>query len=314
VNGHPAPDAARLLAARGRRPARAVTGLWRPGVAEPRPPATGAGSTAVDDAARVQPGQASVPPAAGRPSPGSGATGSLSPDRPSPGSHAPGRRASSLESRLAPAGPGTSGPVTRNGPPTGPAGTPGLADAGPEPASGNVARRTRTSRAARRHAGQPELPPATMIETGDLGSREDPAPPRDAVHGMTPTASARNRSAATIRAARLSGLAAPGLDGSQLAERALRQAAASTSAAWPRAEPAPSVRAELVPAGAAPATDPAAGIPALREGARPEPGHPPVAIGEIHVHVAAPPAAGADPLALLAPYALGLTARRDGAR
>jgi hypothetical protein len=37
---------------------------------------------------------------------------------------------------------------------------------------------------------------------------------------------------------------------------------------------------------------------------------PPVTIGEIHVHVAAPAEAGPDPLALLAPWANGLTARR----
>jgi len=43
------------------------------------------------------------------------------------------------------------------------------------------------------------------------------------------------------------------------------------------------------------------------------PTHPPVTIGEIHVHVAEPPSAAADPLALLAPYARGLTARGDGA-
>ena len=43
------------------------------------------------------------------------------------------------------------------------------------------------------------------------------------------------------------------------------------------------------------------------------PAHPPVTIGEIHVHVTEPAGAAADPLALLAPYARGLTARRDGA-
>lgn len=41
---------------------------------------------------------------------------------------------------------------------------------------------------------------------------------------------------------------------------------------------------------------------------------PPVSIGEIHVHVAAPAGATPDPLALLAPYADGITARRAGAR
>jgi len=37
---------------------------------------------------------------------------------------------------------------------------------------------------------------------------------------------------------------------------------------------------------------------------------PPVSIGEIHVHVAAPPGPPPDPLAALAPYASGITARR----
>lgn len=36
---------------------------------------------------------------------------------------------------------------------------------------------------------------------------------------------------------------------------------------------------------------------------------PPVVIGEIHVHEAAPPPATPDPLSLLAPYQHGLTAR-----
>ena len=41
---------------------------------------------------------------------------------------------------------------------------------------------------------------------------------------------------------------------------------------------------------------------------------PPVSIGEIHVHVAAPAGPTPDPLALLAPYADGITSRRAGAR
>lgn len=42
--------------------------------------------------------------------------------------------------------------------------------------------------------------------------------------------------------------------------------------------------------------------------------HPPVSIGEIHVHVAEPAPAAADPLALLTLYGQGLTARRGGNR
>lgn len=61
------------------------------------------------------------------------------------------------------------------------------------------------------------------------------------------------------------------------------------------------------PAGPAPA------VPAPPASPHAMPPHPPVTIGEIHVHVAEPAPAGADPLALLAPYARGLTARRDGA-
>jgi hypothetical protein len=56
--------------------------------------------------------------------------------------------------------------------------------------------------------------------------------------------------------------------------------------------------------------EPAPAAPAVPRAA---PGHPPVTIGEIHVHVTEPAAAAADPLSLLAPYAQGLTARRDGA-
>ena len=47
---------------------------------------------------------------------------------------------------------------------------------------------------------------------------------------------------------------------------------------------------------------------------RAEPAHPPVSIGEIHVHVAESAPAAADPLALLTPYGQGLTARRGGIR
>jgi len=62
-----------------------------------------------------------------------------------------------------------------------------------------------------------------------------------------------------------------------------------------------------------PAPEHSAAVPGPRTDPRAAPAHPPVTIGEIHVHVAEPPAAAADPLALLAPYARGLTARRDGA-
>jgi hypothetical protein len=41
---------------------------------------------------------------------------------------------------------------------------------------------------------------------------------------------------------------------------------------------------------------------------------PPVSIGEIHVHVTAPAEPPADPMALLAPYTHGLTARREALR
>jgi hypothetical protein len=64
-----------------------------------------------------------------------------------------------------------------------------------------------------------------------------------------------------------------------------------------------------------PVTGPAADSRAQQ--ARPgraETAHPPVSIGEIHVHVAESAPAAADPLALLAPYSQGLTARRGGPR
>jgi hypothetical protein len=64
-----------------------------------------------------------------------------------------------------------------------------------------------------------------------------------------------------------------------------------------------------------PAVSPAA-EPRVQQPSRPraEPAHPPVSIGEIHVHVTEPAPAAADPLALLTPYGHGLTARRGGSR
>lgn len=62
-----------------------------------------------------------------------------------------------------------------------------------------------------------------------------------------------------------------------------------------------------------PAAEPAPALTGPVTGPHASLTHPPVTIGEIHVHVAEPPSAAADPLALLAPYARGLTARRDGA-
>ena len=55
-------------------------------------------------------------------------------------------------------------------------------------------------------------------------------------------------------------------------------------------------------------------VPGQLDGPRPGTEYPPVTIGEIHVHVTEPAAARPDPLALLAPYARGLTARREGPR
>ena len=75
------------------------------------------------------------------------------------------------------------------------------------------------------------------------------------------------------------------------------------------AQPAP---AEAAPPAAVP--DRAPSSPEAPFRARAEPAHPPVTIGEIHVHVAEPAPSTADPLALLAPYRQGLTARRGGAR
>ena len=68
----------------------------------------------------------------------------------------------------------------------------------------------------------------------------------------------------------------------------------------------------------APAQVPARPEPVERAGPPPAPAGPPerhavppVTIGEIHIHEAVPAAAPADPLALLAPYGGGLTARRN---
>lgn len=89
--------------------------------------------------------------------------------------------------------------------------------------------------------------------------------------------------------------------------------------------PAPPVSAadpSKQPTATSPATGPvtmtsggperAPAVPAPPDSPRAVPVHPPVTIGEIHVHVTEPAPPGADPLALLAPYTRGLTARRDG--
>jgi hypothetical protein len=65
---------------------------------------------------------------------------------------------------------------------------------------------------------------------------------------------------------------------------------------------------------ATPAPEGASAVPEPAAGSRAETAQPPVTIGEIHVHVTEPARAAADPLALLAPYTNGLTARRGGAR
>jgi hypothetical protein len=69
------------------------------------------------------------------------------------------------------------------------------------------------------------------------------------------------------------------------------------------------VAATPPPPAPAPAAD-----PHVQRQPRAESAHPPVSIGEIHVHVAEPAPAAADPLALLTPYGHGLTARRGGIR
>lgn len=74
------------------------------------------------------------------------------------------------------------------------------------------------------------------------------------------------------------------------------------------APPAPPQPAGLpITAAAEPPQAPVRAAPA------PQPLPPPVSIGEIHIYEASRPAAPADPLALLAPYAGGLTARRSPA-
>jgi hypothetical protein len=89
----------------------------------------------------------------------------------------------------------------------------------------------------------------------------------------------------------------------------------SPELAW-RLERDPAVGEALAdPAPAEPGQVAERGVGVRGTAAGPRAGHqyPPVTIGEIHVHVSEP-GGGPDPLALLAPYARGLTARRDGAR
>jgi hypothetical protein len=95
--------------------------------------------------------------------------------------------------------------------------------------------------------------------------------------------------------------------GRPLVERASRAAqpvaAPEQGAAWLTIQAAPEPAQPLE-------RDQTAALPP--GGPYPGPVHPPVSIGEIHVHVTEPAVSGADPLALLTPYARGLTARRGG--
>jgi hypothetical protein len=94
------------------------------------------------------------------------------------------------------------------------------------------------------------------------------------------------------------------------AHRPARSAAAPDPGTMPSGAPSPPEPATATAQTPERAPGVTVGPPAA---VREVPAHPPVTIGEIHVHVTEPAGAAADPLALLAPYARGLTARRDGA-
>jgi hypothetical protein len=90
---------------------------------------------------------------------------------------------------------------------------------------------------------------------------------------------------------------------SALLERARRAMAESPEEVGPRRpEPVQPDTAPVVTPAREPEQAPVMATP-------PQPVPPPVTIGEIHIHEAAHAGPAADPLALLAPYAGGLTAR-----
>jgi syndecan 1 len=159
----------------------------------------------------------------------------------------------------------------------------------------------------------PGPPPAPVPLPAAVRTADTGRPPRDdATPAPVPPAAAA-APAARDRIPRPEGLtritgATPFVKRARRPARSV--ASPDTGTVRPAARPQPqpeSPTAETPTPGQTPA---AARTPAPPRAA---PAHPPVTIGEIHVHVTEPAAAAADPFSLLAPYAQGLTARRDGA-
>jgi hypothetical protein len=171
--------------------------------------------------------------------------------------------------------------------PLAPARATGSAPPGPPPVPVVRAARPADATGLPRHDGPVPQAPA---EARDIQGRAWPGEPV----GLTPATGANQLVA---RARRPGRSVSPGRSVKRPDDGVGRPAAPRLPGPVTAEPPAP----ERSPARAEPLTGP-----------RAAPTHPPVTIGEIHVHVAEPPSAAADPLALLAPYARGLTARQDG--
>jgi hypothetical protein len=323
-----APSAtARTLIARSRRPGLANTAaavLRLAGQTELAPPQHGPAPVGV---------AAAVPAPASALAPETTAPRAAAPQTPAPHAAAPRGALEAVVPTPAPQARAPGAPV----PPMAPAGQPvryqaaiERASAEPPPSGSSVpsprpAAITAPAAPARRPApGPPPAPVPAAVRTADTGRppRDDaarpPVPPAaaglpaDAGPPVPPTAAAGPE----VR----DGILWPGPEGlaritgaTPFVERARRPARSvaspDTSTVRPDAPPQPEPPTVGTPT---PKQIPAvAHAPA---GPRAAPAHPPVTIGEIHVHVTEPAAAAADPFSLLAPYAQGLTARRDGAR
>lgn len=311
MNGRAPSATARTLIARSRRPAQAST---------PAALLRLAGGTALTP---PQDGPAPVSMAAAGPAPASAtALEAAAPQAPAP--QAPAPHAAALRAALEAVAP-TPAPQARapGAPvrPTAPAGQHVRYQAATErayaepPPSGSSAPSPRPAAVtamaapARRPASSPPPTPVpAAVRTADIGR-----PPRDDAAGppVPPAAAAGPEARDRILRPRPEGLARI-TDANPFVERARRPARSAASpdtgavrpAAPPQPEP-PTVGTptpEQFPAVARRSADP-----------RAAPAHPPVTIGEIHVHVTEPAAVAADPFSLLAPYAQGLTARRGGA-
>jgi hypothetical protein len=282
MNGHTPSATARALVARSRRPAaRAAAATLRL-----------AGGTAFA--------------AQNRPAPGSAPTA-----RPAPAPPIALRAPASRASAAAPRTPatGTQAPATRAPAPPATRTPPG------QPVRhlaviDRAQARPRSSGSAEPPAGQAAAaPPVAPVPAADT----DRPPRHHAMRGSVPPAAMAGPPARDRIPPAEPGRLTPVTGATPFTERARRSAPSAAGPGTGAVSPAvpPSPEPAPVPW---PAPEPAPAASGPLAAPRAVPAHPPVTIGEIHVHVTEPAAAGDDPLGLLAPYAGGLTARRDGVR